>query len=63
MAIAEIVHWVDGKAWAGTSGRFSEVTNPATGAVQRPGGPASAADVDTVVHSARAAPTSGGPYR
>ena len=29
----EIGHWIDGKMVAGTSGRFSEVMNPATGEV------------------------------
>ena len=33
MSIPEIVHWVDGKPWDGTSRRFANVTNPATGAV------------------------------
>ena len=33
MTISEIVHWVDGKPWDGTSTRFANVTNPATGAV------------------------------
>ena len=33
MSIPGIVHWVDGKPWDGTAGRFAEVTNPATGAV------------------------------
>jgi malonate-semialdehyde dehydrogenase (acetylating)/methylmalonate-semialdehyde dehydrogenase len=55
MAVPEIVHWVDGKPWEGTSDRFSEVTNPATGAVSGRVALASAADVDTVVRSARAA--------
>ncbi|MEQ5795287.1 CoA-acylating methylmalonate-semialdehyde dehydrogenase [Paracoccus sp. NFXS7] len=30
----EIHHWIDGKEYKGTSGRFSEVYNPATGEVQ-----------------------------
>jgi malonate-semialdehyde dehydrogenase (acetylating)/methylmalonate-semialdehyde dehydrogenase len=55
MTIPEIVHWVDGKPWEGSSGRFSEVTNPATGAVTGRVALASAADVDTVVRGARAA--------
>jgi malonate-semialdehyde dehydrogenase (acetylating)/methylmalonate-semialdehyde dehydrogenase len=55
MAIPEIVHWVDGKPWEGTSTRSSRVTNPATGAVTGHVALASAADVDTVVRSARAA--------
>ena len=55
MAVPEIVHWVDGKPWDGTSARFANVTNPATGAVTATVALASAADVDTVVRSARAA--------
>jgi hypothetical protein len=30
----EIGHWIDGKLVAGTSGRFADVMNPATGEVQ-----------------------------
>ncbi|MCB1398344.1 MAG: aldehyde dehydrogenase family protein, partial [Rhodobacteraceae bacterium] len=30
----EIGHWIDGKLVAGTSGRFADVYNPATGEVQ-----------------------------
>ncbi|MGV3694141.1 MAG: aldehyde dehydrogenase family protein, partial [Paracoccus marcusii] len=30
----EIHHWIDGKEYKGTSGRFSDVYNPATGEVQ-----------------------------
>jgi malonate-semialdehyde dehydrogenase (acetylating)/methylmalonate-semialdehyde dehydrogenase len=55
MAIAQIVHWVDGKPWDGTSTRSSEVTNPATGAVSGRVALASASDVDAVVRSARSA--------
>jgi malonate-semialdehyde dehydrogenase (acetylating)/methylmalonate-semialdehyde dehydrogenase len=55
MSIPEIVHWVDGKPWEGTSNRFSNVTNPATGAVTGRVALASAADVDTLVCSARSA--------
>ena len=50
-----IVHWVDGKQWDGSSTRSSDVTNPATGAVTGRVALASAADVDVVVRSARAA--------
>ena len=50
-----IVHWLDGKQWAGTSERTSPVFNPATGAVTRQVALASTADVDTIVTSARAA--------
>ena len=55
MSIPEIVHWVDGKPWDGTSARFANVTNPATGAVTGRVALAAAADVDAVVRSARAA--------
>jgi malonate-semialdehyde dehydrogenase (acetylating)/methylmalonate-semialdehyde dehydrogenase len=30
----EIGHWINGKRVAGTSGRFADVFNPATGEVQ-----------------------------
>lgn len=30
----EIGHWINGKRVAGTSGRFADVMNPATGEVQ-----------------------------
>jgi hypothetical protein len=30
----EIGHWINGKRVAGTSGRFADVWNPATGEVQ-----------------------------
>src|SRR6185295_13670833 len=50
-----IVHWLDGKPWAGTSERTSPVFNPATGEVTKRVALASAADVDTIVTSARAA--------
>ncbi len=60
MAVPEIVHWVDGKAWEGTSGRTADVTDPATGAVTRTVTLASAADVDTVV---RRAGTAAGEWR
>src|SRR4249920_2335610 len=52
---ATIVHWLDGKEWAGTSTRTSPVFNPATGQVARQVTLASAADVDLVVTSATAA--------
>ncbi len=54
-AVSEISHWVDGKRWEGDSSRTSEITNPATGAVTGRVALASAADVDIVVRSARAA--------
>jgi malonate-semialdehyde dehydrogenase (acetylating) / methylmalonate-semialdehyde dehydrogenase len=54
-SIPAIAHWVDGKPWDGTSTRFSDVTNPATGAISARVALASAADIDTVVRSARSA--------
>ncbi|MEY3533930.1 MAG: hypothetical protein RI979_1954 [Pseudomonadota bacterium] len=30
----EIGHWINGKLVAGTSGRFADIMNPATGEVQ-----------------------------
>jgi hypothetical protein len=33
-AMKEIGHWINGKMVAGTSGRFADVFNPATGEVQ-----------------------------
>ncbi len=49
----EIKHFVDGQDVAGTSGRFSDVYNPATGEVQAKVPLATAAEVDAIV--ARAA--------
>ncbi|GAA3692744.1 CoA-acylating methylmalonate-semialdehyde dehydrogenase [Microlunatus aurantiacus] len=48
-------HWADGKLLDGTSGRFSDVTNPATGEVTAQLALASEADVTTVVAAAAAA--------
>ena len=36
MTISEIVHWVDGKPWEGTSSRFADVTNPGDRRGDRP---------------------------
>ena len=55
MPVPEIVHWVDGKPWDGTSTRFANVTNPATGAVTGLVALASATDVDRAVRGARSA--------
>ena len=52
---ATIVHWMDGKEWAGASKRTSPVFNPATGQVSRQVTLASSADVGLVVASATAA--------
>ncbi len=48
-------HWADGAILEGTSGRFSDVTNPATGEVTAQLALASEADVNTVVAAAAAA--------
>ncbi len=56
-ATEQIVHWVDGKRWDGTSERTSPVYDPATGAVTASVRLASRADVDAAVLSARAAAT------
>ncbi len=48
-------HWLDGKRWDGDGTRTSPVFNPATGAVTAEVHLASAADVDTIVASSRAA--------
>ncbi|MDX6221704.1 MAG: malonate-semialdehyde dehydrogenase (acetylating) / methylmalonate-semialdehyde dehydrogenase [Frankiales bacterium] len=50
-----VTHWVDGAPWAGTSDRRLTLVNPATGQAQAEVALASAADVDTVVASAKAA--------
>jgi malonate-semialdehyde dehydrogenase (acetylating)/methylmalonate-semialdehyde dehydrogenase len=49
----ELSHWIDGKRVAGTSGRFADVFNPATGEVQARVPLASKAEMDHAV--ARAA--------
>ncbi|MCU4653554.1 CoA-acylating methylmalonate-semialdehyde dehydrogenase [Roseibacterium sp. SDUM158016] len=48
----EIGHWIDGKRVAGTSGRFADVWNPATGEVQAKVALASKAELDAAVASA-----------
>ncbi len=48
-------HWKDGSTFEGTSGRFSDVTNPATGEVTAQLSLASEADVNEVVAAAVAA--------
>ncbi|MBN2741994.1 MAG: CoA-acylating methylmalonate-semialdehyde dehydrogenase, partial [Rhodobacteraceae bacterium] len=51
----EIGHWINGKRVAGTSGRFSDVYNPATGEVQARVSLASPAEIDAAVANAAAA--------
>ena len=51
----ELSHWIDGRHVKGTSGRFADVFNPATGEVQARVPLASAAELDAAVASAAAA--------
>jgi malonate-semialdehyde dehydrogenase (acetylating)/methylmalonate-semialdehyde dehydrogenase len=55
MQAAEIHHFVGGKIQRGTSDRFSDVFNPATGEVSARVNLASAAEVDAAVDTAKAA--------
>ncbi|MEM9122305.1 MAG: CoA-acylating methylmalonate-semialdehyde dehydrogenase, partial [Pseudomonadota bacterium] len=48
-------HFIGGEPWAGTSGRFGDVFNPATGEVQAQVPLASAADLRAAVENAKAA--------
>ncbi|MEE2860654.1 MAG: CoA-acylating methylmalonate-semialdehyde dehydrogenase [Pseudomonadota bacterium] len=48
----EIHHWIDGKEYQGTSGRFSDVFNPATGEVQARLSLATKAELDHAVERA-----------
>ena len=48
-------HWTNGATFEGSGGRFSDVTNPATGEVSAQLALASASDVDAVVAAAAAA--------
>ena len=50
----EIGHWINGKRVAGTSGRFADVFNPATGEVQAKLALASKAELDAAVADAAA---------
>ncbi len=51
----EIGHWINGKLVAGTSGRFTDVYNPATGEVQARVALATTAELDAAVAAAAAA--------
>ena len=51
----DIGHWINGKMVAGTSGRFSDVFNPATGEVQARVALASRAELDAATADAAAA--------
>ena len=48
----DLTHWIDGKHVKGTSGRFADVFNPATGEVQARAPLASKAELDAAVASA-----------
>jgi malonate-semialdehyde dehydrogenase (acetylating)/methylmalonate-semialdehyde dehydrogenase len=48
----DIGHWINGKLVAGTSGRFTDVYNPATGEVQGRVALASAAELDAAIQDA-----------
>ena len=52
----QIGHWIDGKLVPGTSGRFTDVMNPATGEVQAQLALATAAELDAAVDDAMASP-------
>lgn len=56
--VREIAHWINGVRSSGTSGRASDVFNPATGQVQARVALASDAEVDAAVQVAQAAFTS-----
>ena len=51
----ELTHWINGKHVKGTSGRFADVFNPATGEVKSQTPLASKAELDAAVASAKAA--------
>ncbi len=51
----ELTHWIDGKHVKGTSGRFADVYNPATGEVEKKCPLASVEEMNAAVASAKAA--------
>ena len=51
----EIGHWINGKRVAGTSGRFADIYNPATGEVQARVALASPAELAAAIADAEAA--------
>src|SRR6188472_1130945 len=55
MDTAVIDHWSNGASYAGTSGRFADVTNPATGRVSGQVALATASDAEAVIAAADAA--------
>ncbi|MBB3255939.1 malonate-semialdehyde dehydrogenase (acetylating)/methylmalonate-semialdehyde dehydrogenase [Paraburkholderia bannensis] len=54
-AVADLTHFINGRALEATSGRFADVFNPATGAVSARVPLASVAEVDAAVAAAQAA--------
>ena len=53
--VREVRHWINGQLVAGTSGRFGDVYNPASGEVQAKVAMATAAEVDAAVAAAAGA--------
>src|ERR1700751_5233862 len=53
--LREVHHWVNGQIVTGTSGRFGDVYNPASGELQAKVAFATPAEVDTAVAAAAAA--------
>ena len=53
--VREVQHWINGRLVAGTSGRFGDVYNPASGEVQAKVAMATAAEVDAAVAAAAGA--------
>ena len=53
--VREVQHWINGRLVAGTSGRFGDVYNPASGEVQAKVAMATAAEVDAAVTAAAGA--------
>ena len=53
--VREVQHWINGQLVAGTSGRFGDVYNPASGEVQAKVAMATAAEVDAAVAAAAGA--------
>jgi malonate-semialdehyde dehydrogenase (acetylating)/methylmalonate-semialdehyde dehydrogenase len=51
----EVSHWINGKTVSGTSGKFGDVFNPATGSLQAKVALATPAEVDAAVAAAAAA--------
>ena len=56
----DLAHFIDGKRTPGSSGRFADVYNPATGEVQARVSLATKAELDAAVDARRRAPRSHG---